>query len=424
MRYLSHIIGTKGFLHSLERSIQIVRRYSFGKRRFSDMVSFLENGFSETGTKVTFCVTASLLEGHSAFFNHLRSAGHQVAAHGYFHFDFKRKPVSTQAEAIKKSFEAFRRHGMPVKGFRCPYLSYDSNTIEALSSSDYSWTSNDVVFWDRGRDWNSVKKLGSLYRTIDANVSLSLPFHSGRMIEIPITAPDDEMIFERYRVKRRGEMTEIWTNIFRRAYLRGELFHLLFHPERFPFLKDSIMDVIRQSRMFAPPVWPASLNEIACWWAARGKSLWSKSERWITLDAPQGATVLIRSSKGGNHFYKDYVIKERSLKDGRFSFETRNPSNHIVTVSEDCHKGVSEFLSMEGFFVERRKSPPPGALFISGYADFKETDRMKLLDRIDDSGYPLLRLWRWPRGARCAFTVSSDVDSIMFSDFFKRLIYF
>lgn len=65
-----------------------------------------------------------------------------------------------------------------------------------------------------------------------------------------------------------------------------------------------------------------------------------------------------------------------------------------------------------------------GSLYIEGYRDFNEADKLNLLARVDESGYPLLRLWRWPQGARCALTVSSDVDSIIFADFLKRFIYF
>ncbi len=47
-----------------------------------------------------------------------------------------------------------------------------------------------------------------------------------------------------------------------------------------------------------------------------------------------------------------------------------------------------------------------------------------LLEVVDNSNFPLLRLWRWPHGAQSAFSISSDVDSIDLPDFFRRFINF
>jgi hypothetical protein len=39
---------------------------------------------------------------------------------------------------------------------------------------------------------------------------------------------------------------------------------------------------------------------------------------------------------------------------------------------------------------------------------------------VEASKGPLVRLWRWPAGARCALSVTGDVDSMTIVDFLRR----
>ena len=60
------------------------------------------------------------------------------------------------------------------------------------------------------------------------------------------------------------------------------------------------------------------------------------------------------------------------------------------------------------------------ALRISGYTTFGESDKRALIDFIEGSDAPLVRLWRWPNGARCAMSVTGDVDAMTMLDFLRR----
>jgi len=51
---------------------------------------------------------------------------------------------------------------------------------------------------------------------------------------------------------------------------------------------------------------------------------------------------------------------------------------------------------------------------------FSEDDKLDLVNRIEESDAPLVRLWRWPSGARCALSVTGDVDSMTLIDFLRR----
>jgi len=434
--FLNHIIETKGFLHGIERSAQVFMRYSFGRARFSEMMRELDQDLGSMGVKVTFCITASLLESHYGFFERFRDLGHEFAAHGYFHTNMKTRSLAEQKALIRKSYNAFEKVKLRVHGFRCPYLSYNNDTLAALYKSPFVWTSNNVILWDETvrscrRSEEHLKKLTLLYNTTSPDVSISVPAGKGRLVDIPITAPDDEMLFERYRIKERSAISAIWQAIFRKVHARGELFHLLFHPERFKYFEASIKDVAATARSMRPGVWFATLNEITSWWEKRRKSAW-KAERtekgWrVCIKGPREATLLIKGEDrvgSGDLICGAYAPAPASFSNGAFHIDTDDIRKHSIQVSRSCSPEVESFLSDEGFMTSVVEYPHRNALFIDGYAKFAPRDRRLLLDVIDNSSYPLLRLWRWPNGAQSAFTVSSDVDSINVSDFIKRFIYF
>lgn len=434
MSYLQHVVRTKGVLHSFERSAQIILRYTFGKKRFARMMAELDSEFKSPPIRVTFCVTASLLEDHLPFLKSFSGKGHEFAAHGYFHTNMRNKSVGEQLAMLTKSYASFEKYGIGVSGFRCPYLSYCGQTMKALSKSPYHWTSNNLIFWEDGEGVAGKdtfrEKIRHIYSTASSEKTLSVPKMSGRIVDIPITAPDDEMLLERYRVRNPVRIRETWTRIFRKVHERGELFHLLFHPERFSLVSSPINALIKEAMKTAPPVWFTTLDEIARWWAKKKDMSWyykhdSNGNAGMSIKAPPGSFMLMKSEKGDSGFYKNYRKAEPASVDANaFYFKSKRPSCHTISVSDGSSPLLGEFLRSEGFLVQTEGSSTGDSLVIGDYADFKEEDKLPLLEKIDNSPHPLIRIWRWPEGRRSAFVISSDVDSIIISDFFKRVVNF
>jgi hypothetical protein len=52
---------------------------------------------------------------------------------------------------------------------------------------------------------------------------------------------------------------------------------------------------------------------------------------------------------------------------------------------------------------------------------FKAEDERSLLRHIEDSRLPLVRLGRWPNGAKSALVVTGDVDALTIWDYGLRL---
>lgn len=434
VKFINHIIETKGMLHSIERGAQILMRYSFGKRRFADIMASVGNGHGKGKLRVTFCITANLLNSHREFIeNSLNGSGHEYAAHGYHHCNMKKKNRAEQSEILKKSYELFKNYGLEVNGFRCPYLSYNSNTLKAFASGPFSWVSNNIIFWENNfsatrRSQSHLRKLGLLYRSWNSVEYMSVPSYAGRVLDIPITAPDDEMLYERFRVKQYPEISAVWRRILKKVHRRGELFHLLFHPERFLYVGKAIKEVVQDADNLDQPVWFATLNEISEWWKKRRKSSWSiestGQKRLLLRTAPE-ATVLVKS-RGymGKGFYKSYMPAVEALPgSGFYALDSPVPEEHIIRIPGNAPQTLEEFLVNEGFLV-KRGGFNDGSLCIDGYESFKKADGLPLLSTIDEAPFPLVRVWRWPNGARSAFTVSSDVDSINIGDYLIRFVTF
>ncbi len=440
MSYLNHVVTTKGFVHSFERSAQILRRFLLGRRKFLNMITFLQDNFNGD-TKITFCVTACLLAENSFLFRKLQQIGHDVAAHGYIHTNMKHKSKKEQIEIIRKCSRVFDEFRMPISGFRCPYLSYNNDTLEVLQRGGFAWTSNNMILWhnngvskDRRDSSKSLQKIRTLYNIEYADQYPVLPRFRNNCLDIPITGPDDEMLLERFRVKKKKKIAEIWTDIQQQTHQRGELFHLLFHPERFSHIKDCIKEIVEGLKRFNEPIWVASLMDITEWWRRRKTLSW-EHERitdgcWRTwVKVPERATMLMKLQNGADGgqelFYKNYVqVGAVESRNGARSFPCLRGRKGAIGLSQQCSKEAETFLREEGFLVERAQRPEEHPLFIDGYRSFSRTDEPALLREVETAPVPLLRVWRWPDGNKSGFTISADVDSVTLMDFVRRAFKF
>jgi hypothetical protein len=439
MGYLKHVVATKGLMHSFERSAQILTRFARGKRKFQRMISFLQEDMNGDA-KITFCVTASLLSQNALLFRRLKQIGHDVAAHGYIHTNMKRKSKKEQIEIIRKCSRAFDQFRMPVSGFRCPYLSYNKDTLDVLQRGGFAWTSNNMVLWHNGTlgksarvDDRSLKKIRSLYSIQSADQYPVLPRFINNCLEIPITGPDDEMLLERFRVKKIKKIAEIWTDILEQTHKRGELFHLLFHPERFSHIKGCIKEIVEGLKRFDEPIWAASLMEITEWWKSRRTLSYEHENagegRWRTwVKVPERGTMIMTRNGGSNGqelFYKNYSrVTPVETRNGRQVFTSAKGRKMTIGLSHSCSKVLAIFLAEEGFLVERTTRPDDHSLFIDGHSTFSRADEVALVKEIERSSEPILRLWRWPDGTKSSFTISADVDSVTLMDFVRRAFRF
>ncbi len=273
--YLEFLRRARG-LGSLRRRAQtIARRYGLTSSRMMEAIDALVSELEQYECRATFPVTAVALARNPAPIRYLRERGAEIAVHGWNHVDLERYSLEQLREYLSRALELFERQGIPVWGFRSPYLRHNGAIRQAAEEAGFRYVSNQPVLWDTIElSGYSRERLQAYQQAIDfygPKVSaehLSLPVMQGRIVEIPVSLPDDEMLVERLGAGS-AQIAEVWTRILHQTYARGELFVLQLHPERAEVCAPALGRVLSEARALNPPVWIASLHEVAEWWRQR-----------------------------------------------------------------------------------------------------------------------------------------------------------
>ena len=90
----------------------------------------------------------------------------------------------------------------------------------------------------------------------------------------------------------------------------------------------------------------------------------------------------------------------------------------MVGVSPRTPHEVTRFLAEEGFASETSDERH----LYGAYLDLHEGSwsEASVLEALDAAPGPLVRMWRWPNGARSALAVTGDIDALTLRDFMTR----
>ncbi len=437
LKHVRHVLRTKGALLAVRRLFDIVVRFGFGRRRFRKLLEEFDKVFIRKGIKATFFVTGSVLDRHISLVRQLEKQGHCLAVHGHYHVRMDRYSRQAQRKMAASGAEVFRKYGFEPHGFRPPYLNYNQDTLEVLREEGYSWVSCRYLLnglEGKGRD--SAGKLEDLYHISSLSELVSIPSTDSGMLDLPVTGPDDELMIDRYRISEPGEMLHVWLESWRMCHRRGEIYHLMFHPERFMLLSGQIQRLAHLIEREGEKVWTATLGEIAAWWEARSKvEVELAEEAGITYaffrNLPVDATVLLsgrpvsagistKPELGGGRV----LDADRNDARGRGFICTQGRRKCVIGLSGSSPRAMEEYLVNEGFIVLRDSGPEECSLYLDREEAFLPEHERKLLEEVESSGKPLLRLWRWPDGHESVLTFSADICAIDFWDFVARSWYF
>jgi hypothetical protein len=266
-------------------------------------------------------------------------------------------------------------------------------------------------------DWEAYGKGLRLYGTRRAADYPSLPFlvHGG-LLDMPASMPDDEAMVDRLALEPAARRA-VWLGILDRTYSLGEQFTLILHHERVPMCGEALEAVLARARSYDPPVYVAPMAEIADWWLRRRAqrlTVEPAGEGRYRVTAPrcEGLTVLVRNAEtepaAAPWYGMDRLVEAAD-------FAVRSPVAPVISLDVDAPAALREFLEDEGYVVG-----DGGGLRVEGFTDFAEEDKRRVLDLIEASDAPLVRIWRWPNGARSALSVTGDVDAMTLVDFFRR----
>lgn len=419
-------LRAKGVGGLVTRAGMIASRFGPTPSRMERCLNHYADLAEEIKAPPTLPVTACVLARHPALFRKLVDRGVEFAIHGLVHNDHAVLSLDEQRESIALAAAAFQAAGVPCTGFRGPYLRYNQATDEALRALDLRYHSSQAVAFavlpreiERGLGSTTYRRALNLYGALDATEVVVRPRNRRGLIDIPVAVPDDEIMVDRLHLTEAAQ-TAAWLAMLNFTHHRGELFTMQLHPERIFDCAVALRAVVAEARRRQPGIWVVKLDEIASWWLRRGQLVpqvdqLAQDRYRVHLAADPDATFLVRGMPAviADPWYgDDFVARVRS-------FEVDSPVKPVVGVSSRSPRAVLDFLREEGLPAETSDERTRFGAYVDLQGDL--FDEVGLLAELERAPGPLVRLGRWPAGARSALAVTGDIDAITLQDFALRL---
>ncbi len=415
----------KGYSTLVKRARSIGGRYGLNIAKMDGTLNLFVDILQEFECGATFPITASVLARHGPVVRKYQAQNIEFAVHGLFHIDYSQLPGREQTGHLERSRQIFDRAQVRLSGFRCPYLRWNQDILTAIEANDLSYDSSQALHWDvvDGYGTDDYQHVLGFYGSRSAEDYLGLPKQTGNLVQIPYCVPDDEALIERLKLDDVEAMSDIWLAILERTYDLGELFTLGLHPERIGMLQKPLTAVLTQARCLSPGVWIARLDEIARWWQARRRATFEVATEGdgtfrLAVNGPPGTTVMARGVKAD--------VPAEPWGDGfdcisatSFRFQARQ--RPCIGLSPDSDTTLLDFLRQQGYWVETSNEDQAYSIYLR-QSRFSAEDERALLQRLAQSDAPLLRLGRWPDGARSALCISGDIDAMTLWDYGLRLL--
>jgi hypothetical protein len=371
-------------------------------------------------------VPAAILKHHPRLVHRLQDAGVEIAVHGYDHIDLGVLPVVEARAQLVKAAETFRRSGIEVRGFRCPYVGCSDELLDALPGGLFDYSSNRMIRHDDLLGLNACRKgvefdvLDRFYEARPGTNTVCMPWRRSAMLEIPICVPDDLQLHDGLHLNAEG-ISRAWRQILDLTHKRGELFTLIFHLELASFCEESFAALIEEARRLRPPVWIARLRDICDWWqekAAFGADVSETPEGLhISFECSPRATVLARGlpaageGQAWDNGYQCVVAK---------SLDVPADPRPLVGIAADVPGSVATFLKEQGYILDAGETAARCGTYLDASVLSNLASEVDLVNYIEDSRWPLVRYWPWPDGAKSALCVTGDLDALSLLDYASR----
>lgn len=418
-------LRAKGRLALLKRVWTISRRYGLTPTRMDRALADFLGVLKQFDCGATFPITAIALGRNGAAIKKYQAQGIEFAVHGYRHIDHSQLPLEQQSSYLDQAAQVFANADIRFSGFRCPYLRWNADTLAAIRRQRLTYDSSQALAWDvlDGRETAAYRRVLDFCNAQSATDYLALPRLEGDLVRIPYCLPDDEALVDRLQLADSQPMSQMWLEILHRTYQSGELFTLGLHPERVDLCQAPLTATLREARSLSPAVWIARLDEIAAWWRARMEASVvitdiGESRLRVTIDGPAGITVLARAVKVDAPvvpWADGYQQVEAT------DFIIHAPQRPFIGVSPGTAPALVDFLRQQGYIVEISEETHRYSYHFDR-AHFATDHERPLLAQIEGTDHPLIRLSRWPDGAKSALCITGDIDALTLWDYMLRIL--
>ena len=408
-------VKAKGLDGIATRAETILSRFGVAEAKTRAALDEYVKITDRAGARPTLPITAVVLSRHPRLIAAYVEQGVEFAVHGLVHRDHASTDLATQSAGIAEAAQRFADAGVPFCGFRGPYLRRSADTATVLRTLGFVYDSTQSVHFpvleQSLRSEDSYQRVLALYGSLPADDHVVRPRLRGRLVDLPVAVPDDEVFVERLALMPEAQ-SAAWRAILHRTHQEEELFTLMLHPERIFDCGAALSDVLTEARALRT-VWIARLDEIARWWLRRSVarievSAVARDRFRATAIGESDVTLSLHRPPHG---------AER-IPSGT-SVEFFAPFRPCVGVSPAAPATLVAFLQEEGYLVERSPARAEYAAYVE--AEDESWSERDVLAKVAAAASPVARLSRWPAGASSALAISGDIDSITLQDFLMRL---
>jgi len=383
---------------------------------------------AEHGCVPTLPTPGCVVRHHPDFIRHLQNAGAEIAVHSYDHVDLTACSPPEAVRQLARAAQIFHHNGIEVRGFRCPYLRYTDELLDALPTGLFEYSSNKAICWtlesdspDRERTM-TTDVLRKLYAPMPATHAVCVPHTKHNLIEIPACLPDDIELCDGRGLDADG-IEQAWCQMLHGSHRRGEACVILFHPELAQQCLQPLLALVHQAKALMPAVWIARLCDISGWWREKATFTADISSRDTGLHVAFGcsarATILIKgfdaldgSAQPWSEGYRLWPSREIELPAGLRPF---------IGVAGDVPEGRVAFLREQGYIVDTGELASCCRVYLDAAVLAGLPSEVQLISHIEAFSGPLIRYWRWPNGTKSVLSVTGDLDALSLLDYASRL---
>ena len=264
---------SRGLKNGLFRLRTINKRFGFTPKKQIRLIEYYLSVLKRLDVKATFFIPARVLKRYIKDIRKLENGNIEWGIHGFVHTDLSKLEFEDQREHIAKAIDVFDRCKIPFKGFRAPYLRTNTYTFKAVASlKRFLYLSCDTLLWDDvyGQNYDYFKWVKDFYNPILHSSSASYIRTTNGIAEIPVSLPDDDTLVDRENLDVKSLLL-LWKKILRSCHEKNEIFVLQLHPERIYELDSVLFDLVKEAKSFNPPIWIATLGELAEWKNSSGR---------------------------------------------------------------------------------------------------------------------------------------------------------
>jgi peptidoglycan/xylan/chitin deacetylase (PgdA/CDA1 family) len=255
-----------------------------------EVIPYLCSEFKNRSVKGTFNFLGKIAEQFPEVVQQAVEKGQDIAGHGYSHINMDGLSREKQLTEFQRTIDAIlSATGRVIRGWRCPWGTYDRTTYELMMELGFTWASN----WSRSL-WGSD------------------PFHpmiDGKRFSL-VEVPFDDVHFDAQLYGKLNlpvkNVIPLWYNYAVRAIQKNGLYVLLNHPVQLVLdweRVEALLELVERIRALGK-VWLCSCGQVA----ARVATVESISKSLDCHLAGEGATISYQLVNTGSEVVDDLSL--------------------------------------------------------------------------------------------------------------------